>query len=299
MSQPVYEFLDHALLSRLGSLPVESRTAMIGNVAGRHASPHRGSSVEFAEYRKYVPGDDTRRLDWKAFARSDRFYIKEFEADTNLRAYFVVDASGSMSFAGKGESKVAFARRIAASLSYLLVNQGDAAGLSVCTEKLHLEVPPSRRPAHLQRIFETLRSLEPGGETGLVPALHEIAEKIGQRAFVVILSDLFIDTDELSEALQHLRYRKHDVSVFHLMDPQELEFDFERPHRFVDLEDGTALVAEPSLIAEEYHTALAEFMKAVRGKCSDASADYQLVATDTPLEPLLREFLINRIPKGR
>ncbi|WP_184019926.1 DUF58 domain-containing protein [Haloferula luteola] len=287
------------MLSRLGSLPVESRTAMVGNVAGRHASPHRGSSVEFAEYRKYVPGDDIRRLDWKAYARSDRYYIKEFEADTNLRAYFVVDGSGSMLFAGKGEAKVAYARRIAASLSYLLVNQGDAAGVSICTEKLHLEVPPSRRPAHLQRIFDTLADLEPGGETGLVGALHQIAEKINQRAFVVILSDLFTDPAALSEALQHLRYRKHDISVFHLMDPQELHFDFERPHRFVDLEDGTALVAEPSLIAEEYQAALSEFMLSVRAKCHDATADYQLVSTDTPLEPLLREFLIHRIPKGK
>ena len=146
---------------RLGSLPIESRVPMMGNVAGKHRSPHRGSSVEFAEYRKYVPGDDTRRLDWKAFARSDRFYIKEFEADTNLRAYFVVDASGSMNFAGKGEPKIQCARRIAASLAYLLVNQGDAAGLSICTDKLHLEVPPSRRAAHLERFFSTLGSLEP------------------------------------------------------------------------------------------------------------------------------------------
>jgi len=172
-----YDFLDSALLSKLGSLPVEARTPMIGNVAGKHKSPHRGSSVEFAEYRKYVAGDDTRRLDWKAYARSDRFYIKEFEADTNLRAYFVVDASGSMKFAGRGMSKIDYANRIAASLAYLLVNQGDSAGLSLCTDKLHLEVPPSRRPAHLDRLFSTLGSLEPSGETGLVPALHTIAEK--------------------------------------------------------------------------------------------------------------------------
>jgi uncharacterized protein (DUF58 family) len=294
-----YDFLDSDLLSRLGSLPVDSRMPMVGNVAGKHRSPHRGSSVEFAEYRKYVPGDDTRRLDWKAYARSDRFYIKEFEADTNLRAYFVVDASGSMNFSGHGESKVEYARRIAASLSYLLVNQGDAAGLSLCTEKLHLEIPPSRRAAHLQRIFETLKELRPDGETGLVPALHQIAEKIAQRAFVVILSDLFTDTDGLADALQHLRYRKHDISVFHLMDPQEIKFDFERPHRFVDMEDGTALIVEPSLVAEEYQTALGEFMKNVRDKCHDANADYQLVPTDTPLEPLLREFLTARLPKGK
>lgn len=295
----IYDFLDSALLSRLGALPVESRQPMIGNVAGKHRSPHRGSSVEFAEYRKYVPGDDTRRLDWKAYARSDRYYIKEFEADTNLRAYFVVDCSGSMAFSGKAEAKIQYARRIAASLSYLLVNQGDAAGLSICTDKLHLEVPPSRRPAHLERLFSTLGSLEPAGDTGLVPALHTVAEKVGQRALIIILSDLFTDSAALSDALQHLRYRKHDISVFHLMDPQEIGFDFDRPHRFVDMEDGTALVAEPSLIADEYHAALDEFLKTTREVCHDANAGYQLVTTDTPLEGLLRDFLMGRLRKKK
>lgn len=295
-----HSFIDNALLSRLGALPIESRVPMMGNVAGKHRSPHRGSSVEFAEYRKYVPGDDTRRLDWKAFARSDRFYIKEFEADTNLRAYFVIDASGSMNFHSPGqETKIQYARRIAASLAYLLVNQGDSAGLSICTDKLHLEVPPSRRAAHLERFFSTIEKVEPAGETGLIPALHTIAEKICQRAFVVILSDFFTDTAQLSEALQHLRYRKHDISLFHLMDRQEIGFKFDRPHRFVDLEDGTAIVAEPNLITEEYHAALKEFLKNLRNKGHDAAADYQLVTTDTPLEPLLREFLTARLPKAK
>lgn len=294
-----YDFLDSDLLSRLAALPVEARVPMLGNVAGKHRSPHRGSSVEFAEYRKYVAGDDTRRLDWKAYGRSDRYYIKEFEADTNLRAYFVVDTSGSMAFSGHAPPKIEFARKIAASLSYLLVNQGDAAGLSVCTDKLHLEVPPSRRPAHLDRLFSTLGKLEPSGETGLVPALHTIAEKIGQRAFVVILSDLFTDSQALGDALQHLRYRKHDVSVFHLLDPLELGFEFDRPHRFVDLEDGTSIVAEPTLIAEEYHSALREFLKTVRAKCHDANADYHLITTDTELEPLLRDFLMARIARAK
>lgn len=272
---------------------------MMGNVAGRHRSPHRGSSVEFAEYRKYVAGDDTRRLDWKVYARSDRYYIKEFEADTNLRAYFVVDASGSMNFAGKGEKKIEYARRVAASLAYLLVNQGDAAGLSVCTDRLHLEMPPSRRAAHLERFFSTLAKVEPAGPTGLVEALHTVAEKVSQRAFVVILSDFFMDLDGLSEALQHLRYRKHDVSVFHLMDPMEIGFELDRPHRFVDMEDGTSLVVEPTLVVDEYQQALREFLKQVRVRCHDASADYQFVPTDTDLEPLLREFLTARLPKSK
>jgi len=294
-----YDFLDSGLLSRLGAMPMESRVPMMGNVAGKHRSPYRGSSVEFAEYRKYVVGDDTRRLDWKVFARSDRFYIKEFEADTNLRAYFVVDASGSMNFDGEHGAKIDYARKIAASLAYLLVNQGDAAGLSICTDQLHLEIPPSRRAAHLERMFSALAALEPSGETGLVDALHTVAEKVGQRALVVILSDLFADPSDLSDALQHLRYRKHDIAAFHLMDPQEIDFAFDRPKRFVDMEDGTALVAEPSLIANEYKQALSEFLAAVRDKCHDASADYQLVTTDTPLESLLHDFLAARLRKAK
>ena len=270
---------------------------MLGSVTGKHRSPHRGSSVEFAEYRKYVAGDDTRRLDWKAYARSDRYYIKEFEADTNLRAYFVVDNSGSMAFAEGGMAKVEYASRIAANLSYLLVNQGDAAGLSVCRDTLHIEIPPRRRPAHLQLINHTLQGLKPEGETGLVEALHQIAEKIGQRAVVVILSDLFCDTAALEDALQHLRYRKHDICMFHLMDPQEIAFQFDKPHRFVDMEDNTVLVVEPNLIADEYQEALREFLTNVKATCHNVHADYQLVTTDSPLEPLLRDFLLNRLPK--
>ncbi|MDA7536680.1 DUF58 domain-containing protein [bacterium] len=293
-----YDFLDTDVLARLKAIPMESRFPMIGNVAGRHRSPHRGSSVEFAEYRKYVPGDDTRRLDWKAYARSDRYYIKEFEADTNLRAYFVVDSSGSMGFSsGENPTKMEFARRVAATLSYLIVNQGDSAGLSCCNEKLHLEIPPSRRPAQLQHIFESLASVEPKGETGLIEALHTVAEKIQQRALVIVLSDFFVESDELAAALQHLRFRKHDIAMFHLLDPQEVAFHFERPHRFVDLEDGTAVVAEPNLIVDEYHAALNEFLEATEKGSYDVNADYQLLQTDANIEEVVSNFVTGRLTK--
>lgn len=295
-----YEFLDPAAIARLGAYPMESRKAMVGSVAGRHRSPHRGSSVEFAEYRKYVPGDDTRRLDWKAFARSDRYYIKEFEADTNLRAYFLLDTSGSMNFGSVPQgSKFDFARRVAATLAYLIVHQGDAVGMSLCHERLHLEIPPSRRPAQLQHLFEALQNTEPTGETGLNRALHEVAEKIPQRGLVAIFSDLFTEPAELAEALQHLSFRKHDVVVFHLLDPQEVDFEFDRPHRFEDLEDGTAIVAEPTLIAEEYQTALAGFLKEVRQTCHDARVDYQLVQTNQNYEELVSDFLSSRLKGSR
>ncbi|WP_325099493.1 DUF58 domain-containing protein [Persicirhabdus sediminis] len=290
-----YDFLDHEVLVRLGILPMESRQPMSGNVAGRHRSPHRGSSVEFAEYRKYVQGDDTRRLDWKAYARSDRYYIKEFEADTNMRGYFVLDSSGSMDFQGANDSRVQMARQLIAHLAYLLVDQGDAAGLSVCSDKINIEVPPSRRAAHLNHIFDTLAKTKPAGQTGLVDALHLLADKLPQRSMVFIMSDLFCDTEELADALQHLKFRKHDIAVFHLIDRAEIDFNFQRPHRFVDMEDKTTVVAEPVLIADEYKAAMTAFLQQVEIKCHDVAADYRLVTSDQSFEKVIHDFLEARI----
>ena len=173
---------------------------MQGNVSGRHASPHRGASIEFAEYRKYVPGDDLRRLDWRAFGRSDRYYIKEFEADTNLRCCLVVDTSGSMDFGSTGITKIEYAKRIAGGLAYLAIQQGDAVGLACVAESVVTEIPPRRNPAHLVPIFDLLERIKPTGGTQLVPVLHELAETIRQRALVVIISDLFIEPAELQGA---------------------------------------------------------------------------------------------------
>lgn len=293
-----YSFIDYQVIARLGAIPIEARQPMLGNAAGRHRSPLRGSSVEFAEYRKYVQGDDTRRLDWKAYARSDRYYIKEFEADTNLRAYMFVDTSGSMDFSFESETKIEYARKLAATLAYLTVDQGDAAGLSLCNEKTHLEMPPRRKASHIQNIFKNLHEIQPKAETGLVQGLHDIAEKIGSRAMIVVISDFFCDLEELQDALQHLRHKKHDVTLFHLMDPQEIAFDFERPHRFVDMEDNTSVVAEPSIIADEYREAVQEFLSEIKTTAFDANVAYRLVTTDENYEDVLSEFLLDRVPKG-
>jgi uncharacterized protein (DUF58 family) len=292
-----YPFLDPDVLGRLGAIPLETSQPMLGNVAGRHRSPNRGSSVEFAEYRKYVQGDDTRRLDWKAYARSDRYYIKEFEADTNMLVHLVVDTSGSMNFSSKGEAKIDFARKIAATLAYLAVDQGDAAGLSCVADKLHIEIPPRQRASHLQTIFKTLSEVEPKSKTGLIDGLHAIAEKIPRRGLIILISDLFCDSEALSDALQHLRYRKHDIVVFHLMDPQEIEFDFERPHRFVDLEEDAVTVAEPALIAEEYRSIVQAYLEDTKRRCHDANADYHLVRTTENYERILSSFMLDRLPK--
>ncbi len=291
------EFLDPDVLGRLAAVPLFARSPMQGNVSGRHQSPHRGSSVEFAEYRKYVPGDDTRRLDWRAYGRSDRFYIKEFEADTNLRCCLVLDTSASMGFGSDSLRKIDYARKLAAALAYLAVHQGDAVGLSTVANGLVQYLPPRRNPAHLRLIYNALGEAEPQGETGLVEVLHELAERIQQRALVAVFSDLFADPDALSECFQHLRFRKHDAAIFHLLDRQEIDFHFDRPLRFVSLENDEVIIAEPSLIADRYQHALQEYLEIIREGCIKSNADYHPVVTDQPYEDVLATFLAKRVPK--
>jgi uncharacterized protein (DUF58 family) len=287
-------FLDAHVLSRLASVPLLARRPMQGNVSGRHPSPHRGSSVEFSEYRKYVPGDDLRRLDWRAYGRSDRFYIKEFEADTNLRCCLVLDTSGSMGFGSDGLTKFEYARRVAGSLGHLAMRQGDAVGLACVAKGLVRNIPPKRNPAHLMAVFDVLDEVKPQGETRLVPVLHELAETVRQRALVVIISDLFVEPDELRGCFQHLRFRKHDVAVFHLLDPQELSFDFRRPMRFLDMEGGPAIFAEPSEIAERYHKALGNYLEGVQEVVRESAVDYFRVGIDEDYEQVLLRFLVGR-----
>lgn len=294
-------YLNHDLLSRLGNIPLEARHSMTGNVSGRHRSANRGSSVEFAEYRKYVSGDDTRRLDWKAYARSDRYYIKEFEADTNLRAHIVMDLSGSMNYHPEQvESKYMRACRLAANLAYIAIKQGDAVGLSFAQqdkEASTLHIPASRRPAHLNILISQMDTHYPKGETTLAETLHELAERVGRRALILIFSDLFTDTAALENALQHLHFRKHDVAVFHLVDQPEIDFDFDRPIRFVDMEGGGFLITEPDLIADEYRAIVANYLKETRRICMDINADYRLIKTGDSAETVLTDFLMNRQKK--
>jgi uncharacterized protein (DUF58 family) len=287
-------FLDTGVLSRLANFPLFARRPMLGTVSGRHPSPHRGSSVEFAEYRKYVPGDDLRRLDWRAYGRSDRFFVKEFEADTNLRCCLVLDSSGSMDFGSKGVSKMEFARRIAGAIAHIALAQGDAVGLSCVARGIVRNIPPRRNPVHLTTIYDVLEQAEPKGETQLASVLHELAETIRQRALCIILSDLFVEPELLRGCFQHLRFRKHDVAVFHLLDPRELSFDFRRPMRFLDMEGGPALFAEPNEIAERYHKALSGYLELLHEVVLESAVDYHQVTIDADYEHVLMRFLVGR-----
>jgi uncharacterized protein (DUF58 family) len=286
--------IDPQVLARLMAQPLMSRFPMEGTISGQHKSPHRGSSVEFAEYRNYVPGDDLRRLDWRVFGRTDRFYMKEFEAETNLRCYLVLDCSGSMRFSYQHGPKLDFARRLAATLAYLVIHQGDAAGLVCAQEKAAIEIPPRRTPTHLQLITDHLVSAPAKGTTNLVSTLHDLAEKIRPRGLVVVLSDLFHDPEEILGAFQHLRFKKHDVAVFHLLDPAEIKFEFDRPLRFIDLESSGSLVTEPALIREQYLAELNAFLRRIETGCREFKADYRRVTTDQNYERVLADFLVER-----
>jgi len=288
------KFLDAKVLARLMGQPLLARFPVEGTVSGQHKSPHRGSSVEFAEYRNYTPGDDIRRLDWRVFGRTDRFYMKEFEAETNLRCYFVLDCSASMGFTDKGESRLDYAKRLIATLAYLVIHQGDAAGLIVVGEKTVHELPARRNPAHFQNLLEILDKAKPEGETGLMPVLHEVAEKTRRRAMVAVFSDFFCDTTELLSCLQHLRFQKHDLAIFHLLDRAELEFKFDRPVRFADLESSFSLVTEPAVIREQYLQQIRKFLELLRTGCHEFNADYRRVVTDESYEKVLADFLTER-----
>ena len=288
-------FLDPAVLGRLMALPLHARQAMLGSVSGKHRSPIRGSSLEFDQYRKYVPGDDTRRLDWRTWGRSDRFYIKQFEADTNLRLCLLMDTSGSMDFGPAGATRFDYGRKLAGALGYFAAEQGDAVGLWSLAHK-PVEIPPRRGPAHLGQVLDRLAELRPEGGTTLLTALHEAAEKIRQRALVVIFSDFFVPPAELKSAFQHLRFRKHDVAAFHLLDQRELDFDFDRPARFLDMEGGDPVLADPSLIARNYREAVRRYIAEIDQVVRATGVDYQRARLHERYDDVLARFLLARIP---
>ncbi|HAD60329.1 MAG TPA: DUF58 domain-containing protein [Planctomycetaceae bacterium] len=292
-------FIDPGVISRLAGLAMDARQPMIGSVSGRHRSPTRGSSLEFSEYRKYVPGDDTRRLDWRAWGRSDRFYIKEYEADTNLRLCLVVDVSGSMNYGingsqEPGKTKLDFARSLAGTLAYLAAGQGDAVGLYCAGEDFKKEIRPRRSAANLKFVLDELEAMNGEGVTGLPEALHQAAEKIAQRALVVIISDLFIDPEELRSCFQHLRFRKHDVAVFHLLEQSEIDFEFDRPVRFVDLEGAAPMLVDPTTIAKQYRAAVQKYLEDMKKIIQDSAVDYHRVSIEEHYAEVLTRFLLAR-----
>ena len=287
-------FLDPAVLARLGTLELKARTVVEGFLTGLHKSPFKGFSVEFAEYRQYLPGDDLSTIDWKVYARTDRHYIKKFEEETNLQCHVLLDVSASMGYASHGVSKLEYGSMLAASLAFLVNRQRDAVGLAAFDDGIVQMVPPSARPGHLRSILATLDRLHLGSRTDVSKPLHLLADAIARRGMVVLISDLLDDPSRVVDGLRHFRFRGADVIVFHVMDPDELTFPFERAARFRDMEGGEELMAIPSVVRQQYLDELQRTIDIYRRELGSAGIDYRLLDTSQPLEVALAAYLSTR-----
>jgi uncharacterized protein (DUF58 family) len=287
-------FLDPAVLARLGTLELTAKTVVEGFLSGLHRSPYKGFSVEFAEYRQYMPGDDLSSIDWKVYARSDRYYVKKFEEETNLDCYILLDLSASMGYGTRGITKLQFASVLAASLAYLMNRQRDAVGLTTFDDAIVSMLPPGARPGHLRSILLALDRMKLGNRTDVSKPLHLLANGIAKRGMVVLISDLLDDPARVAEGLRHFRFRGTDVIVFHVMDPDELTFPFERASRFRDLEGGDEVVAVPSVVRQEYLDALNGSIDVYKRELGGAGIDYRLLNTSEPLEFALMSYLSTR-----
>jgi uncharacterized protein (DUF58 family) len=299
MIDPQSPNLDPTILSRFGRLELIARLVVEGVMSGLHKSPFKGFSVEFAEHRQYGPGDEIRHIDWRAYGKTDRYYVKEYEEETNLRAYLVVDSSGSMAYAGRTVSKFEHARRLAASLAYLMISQRDAVGLVTFDSAVRSMIPPRSVPGHFSIVCNVLEQTQTGGETRLSGILHVLADRIRRRGLVVILSDGFDDVDDLTAALRHLRHRHHEVLFFHTLAPEEEEFPFRRTARFRNLERADHdLRVDPLALRAAYLERFNTFCRTLTERVHAMNADYQRASTVEPIEKTLLDYLSSRSRRG-
>src|SRR3954465_8890671 len=272
------QFLDPAVVARLGTLELKARTIVEGFLSGLHRSPFKGFSVEFAEYRQYLPGDDLSTIDWKVYARSDRHYVKKFEEETNLDCHVMLDVSGSMGY-GSRLTKFEYAQCLAASLGYLMNRQRDAIGLTAFDEQIVTILPASARPGHLRALLVTLDRLRLGQQTNVSKPLHQLADSLTKRGMVVLISDLLDDPERVVRGLKHFQYRGTDVIVFQVLDPDELEFPFERATRFEDLESEDEVMAVPVVVRQQYLDAIGSLIERYKRELGGCGIDYQLLST--------------------
>lgn len=291
--------LTPADIARIGNLQVLARTVVEGFCSGLHRSPHKGFSVEFREHRAYVPGDEIRYLDWKIFARRDRFYIREFEEETNVRATLLLDSSGSMGYGSGSLTKFDYAVRLAACLSYLLLKQADAVGLVAFDTKMRTYIPPRSRPGHLSVLVDELERTKTGGETEPGRVLRDVAARIHRRGLLVILSDCFGRTQDLLQGLARLRHAHHEIVILQIWDRDELEFPFKQWTRFESLErTGEHRLLDPATLREAYLKRVATFRDELKRGCARHRVDLVPLVTDQPYAEALAQFLTARRRRG-
>jgi uncharacterized protein (DUF58 family) len=289
---PGARFVDPVVLARIGNLELVARAVVDGFINGIHRSPYFGASVDFAEHRGYVPGDDIRRVDWRLYARTDRYYIKEYEADSNSNFSVILDVSKSMGFGSGGVTKLEYGKILAGCLTYLVHRQRDRVGFLAFDNDIVEHVPPSAK--HMDVVLHVLDRLTPKGAGSLRAPLHKMAEHFGRRGLVILISDLYEEPDAVIEAIGPLRFRGSDIAVFHLLDPAELDFSFRDPSAFEDLESGEQIPIVPDALADQYKELVLAHVNALRERFSANRIDYTLLNTSAPLDHALFSYLSTR-----
>ena len=289
---PGARFVDPVVLARIGNLELVARAVVDGFINGIHRSPYFGASVDFAEHRGYVPGDDIRRVDWRLYARTDRYYIKEYEADSNSNFSVILDVSKSMGFGSGGVTKLEYGKILAGCLTYLVHRQRDRVGFLAFDNDIVEHVPPSAK--HMDVVLHVLDRLTPKGAGSLRAPLHKMAEHFGRRGLVILISDLYEEPDAVIEAIGPLRFRGSDIAVFHLLDPAELDFSFRDPSAFEDLESGEQIPIVPQALREEYRRMIRAHIDAITERCKGARIDYTMLQTSSPLDHALFRYLSAR-----
>ncbi len=286
-------YLDPTFLARLSRLDLKARLVVEGFLSGLHTSPYKGFSQEFADYRQYMPGDEPKRIDWKVYARSDRFYIKEYQEETNLRAYILLDKSGSMDY-GKKITKLEYSKYLSASLAYLLFKQKDSVGIATFDTTIKEIIPPSSKRVNFMRILERIENATAGGETSLANVLSQLAQKIKRRGLIILISDMLDDLETMVKSLKSFRSRKHEILVFQVLDPAEYHFPFKESAVFFDLEDRSELPIQPDLMRKSYRQKFQTFLKRFQEQLLESYIDYELLITDTPYDKALFTYLQKR-----
>jgi uncharacterized protein (DUF58 family) len=294
MAENSRKYLDPSVLNSIAGLEFKARLIVEGFVSGMHRSPFHGFSVEFAEHREYVPGDDIRFVDWKVYGKSDRYYIKQYEEETNLRAWILLDCSESMEYGSGAMSKIEYGRHVAAALAYLITQQQDAVGLCLFDKELRSVLPPASSAGHLRVLIRQLELSKTGGKTSLQAAVQRAAEQLGRRSVVVLISDLLDASESVLSAVRLLRHNRHEVVVLHLLDHEERTFPFERMTRFEGLEEMPIVMADPAALRKQYLLELETFTKAMRHGCLGSAADFVEIDTSTTLDVALSGYLASR-----
>ncbi len=290
----ISEFLRPETVSRLANMDLRARFIVEGFIAGLHRSPYHGFSVEFAEYRQYNAGETTRNIDWKTYAKTDRYYTKIFEDETNLSATLLLDRSASMDFGSSEITKLRYGTLLCAALAYLMIKQRDAVGLAIFDEKIVEMVPHRSIKKHLFHLMKTLENITPGAMTEISNTLHQIAERIKRRGLIILISDLLDDSERVISGLKHFRHRGQEIVVFHLLDPMEISFDYRGEVRFVDRETGEKIRTQPWFLKKEYRADLGRWINDLETACKENAIDYNLVTTDTSFDKALFSYLSKR-----